>query len=98
MNKLELVKLIGYRRVFIFTTEGVCAKQIRIEVQDNVIESVEIFGGCPGNGKAVASLVKGLTLEETIERLRGIMCGNKNTSCADQLAIACEMIMDGRLI
>ena len=49
-------------------------------------------GGCNGNTKGVAALVKGMKAEEVIDRLGGIRCGMKSTSCPDQLATALKEI------
>ena len=72
----------------VYNTQGVCSRQINIELEGNVITSVKFLGGCAGNTQGVAALVKGMTAEEAIERLGGIRCGFKSTSCPDQLACA----------
>jgi uncharacterized protein (TIGR03905 family) len=77
---------------FSYTPEGVCSMQINIKVNNNTIESVEFVGGCPGNTVGVASLIKGMNIDEAISRLKGIQCGVKGTSCPDQLALALEKI------
>lgn len=71
-----------------YTTKGVCSRRIDIEVENDVITNVTFHGGCSGNTQGVAALVKGMTLDEAIARLKGIRCGFKQTSCPDQLAIA----------
>ena len=71
-----------------YTTKGVCSRQIHIELDGNVISSVKFVGGCAGNTQGVAALIKGMTVEDAIERLSGIRCGMKSTSCPDQLATA----------
>ena len=73
---------------FHFSPRGVCARAIDIELNDGVIESVSFQGGCSGNTQGVAELVRGMRAEEAIERLSGIRCGFKSTSCPDQLAEA----------
>ena len=73
---------------FTYKTQGVCAREIVIEVVDDIIESVKYIGGCSGNTQGVATLVKGMSVDEAIERLSGIKCGFKATSCPDQLAKA----------
>ena len=50
--------------------------------------NVEFIGGCDGNTKGIAKLVKGMDAEEAANRLAGIRCGYKPTSCPDQLAQA----------
>ena len=72
----------------VYNTQGVCSRQINIELDGNVITSVKFLGGCAGNTQGVAALVKGMTAEEAIARLGGIRCGFKSTSCPDQLACA----------
>ena len=64
-----------------------------IDVEDGVISDCKFVAGCPGNTLGVASLVKGMTPEEAIKRLKGIKCGFKSTSCPDQLALALEEAM-----
>ena len=71
-----------------YKTKGVCSRSIDIEVENGIIVNVSFLGGCAGNTQGVAALVKGMKVEDAIERLQGIKCGFKNTSCPDQLAIA----------
>ena len=71
-----------------YTTKGVCSRRIDIQVEDGIITSVKFMGGCAGNTQGVAALVKGMSVNEAIERLSGIRCGFKSTSCPDQLANA----------
>ena len=77
------------RREIIRVTDGdVCADRIRIELEGDVIRSVEFEGGCPGNATAIGRLAEGMTVAEAVHRLRGIDCEDKGTSCADQMARA----------
>ena len=73
---------------FIYKTKGVCSSAIEICMEGNVIKSVRYHGGCSGNTQGVAALVKGMKIADAIERLEGIRCGFKSTSCPDQLAQA----------
>lgn len=74
-----------------YKTRGVCSRQIDLDIDDNnVISSAAFTGGCSGNTQGVAALVVGMTAGEAIERLKGIKCGPKSTSCPDQLATALE--------
>lgn len=74
-----------------YTPCGTCSRHIDIEIDDNgCLGRVEFTGGCNGNLKGIASLVKGMPVAEVVERLRGTECGNKGTSCPDQLARALE--------
>ena len=71
-----------------YTTKGVCSRQIDIEIENDRITSVRFHGGCAGNTQGVAALAVGMTVDEVIERLEGVRCGFKSTSCPDQLAKA----------
>ena len=72
----------------VYKTQGTCSQAIQLELDGDVIKSVEFVGGCAGNTQGVASLVQGMKAEEAIARLEGIRCGFKPTSCPDQLALA----------
>lgn len=77
-----------------YKTQGTCSSAITIDLaDDNTIENVAFSGGCNGNTKGVAALVKGMKAEEAISRLSGIKCGFKNTSCPDQLATALKKML-----
>ena len=71
-----------------FMTQGVCSQAIQYEVQDGVLTACRFVGGCPGNTVGIAALVEGMDAKEAAEKLRGIRCGFKPTSCPDQLAKA----------
>ena len=73
---------------FIYTTKGVCSRNIEITVEDNIVTAVKYIGGCSGNTQGVAALAVGMSVDEVISRLKGIKCGPKSTSCPDQLARA----------
>ena len=73
-----------------YQTSGTCSAAINVEIENNVVKSVEYIGGCDGNLKGIASLVKGMPVEEVIKRLKGIRCGDKTTSCPDQLVKCLE--------
>ena len=69
-----------------YKTQGVCSQLIDFQVKDGKLTQVQFTGGCNGNLKGIKSLIKGMEVEEVIERLEGITCGAKPTSCPDQLA------------
>ena len=73
-----------------YTPKGVCSRLITLEVEDNIIKSVEFKGGCNGNLQGLSKLAVGRNKDEVIELLKGTKCGFKNTSCPDQLARALE--------
>ena len=76
-----------------YQTKGTCSTFIDIELKDGVIDSVQFTGGCNGNLQGISALVKGMTPEDAISRLKGIRCGFKSTSCPDQLAHALESML-----
>ena len=73
-----------------YKTSGVCSQRIFFEIEDNKVKNVQFVGGCNGNLKGICALVKGQPAEEVKNRLSGIKCGFKQTSCPDQLAQAIE--------
>lgn len=77
-----------------FTPHGVCSQKMLIEVEDGIVRDVKVVGGCHGNLQGISALVKGMKIEDVIERLEGIRCGMKSTSCPDQLARALKEISE----
>ena len=73
-----------------YKTSGTCSRMVIVDVEDSIVTDCSFVGGCAGNTTGVAALVKGMKAEEAIERLKGIKCGFKPTSCPDQLARAIE--------
>lgn len=81
--------------VYKFYPQGVCSQEMYVELDaENVIQNLTVVGGCNGNLKGISSLVRGLSVEEVIARLKGIQCGPKTTSCPDQLACGLERILE----
>ena len=77
----------------VYNTQGTCSRMIDLTVSDdNVVESVSFVGGCNGNLKGISQLVKGMRADDVIARLKGTQCGDKGTSCPDQLCRALEEI------
>ena len=77
-----------------FQPRGVCSREMRVELDDQgVIQNLTVVGGCSGNLQGIAALVKGMSAQEAIRRLKGIQCGPKNTSCPDQLALGLEQFL-----
>lgn len=62
---------------YTYTPEGVCSRQIELEIEDGIVKTLKVIGGCDGNLQAVAKLVQGMKIEEVIERLKGIDCKRK---------------------
>ena len=79
-----------------YQTHGTCSRQIEIDVENGVIVNAAFIGGCSGNTQGVCALVKGMTVEEAIKRLRGINCGPRPTSCPDQLSRALKGVLENR--
>ncbi len=74
---------------YTYYTQGTCSSQIDFEIDDQgIINDVQFMGGCHGNLQGIATLVRGMKAQEVIDKLQGIRCGYKNTSCPDQLATA----------
>ena len=74
--------------VYSYTPERTCSHNIEFEIDNGIVKHVSFAGGCNGNLKALAKLVEGMPCEEVIEKLSGIECGVRGTSCADQLTKA----------
>ncbi len=73
---------------FTYKTNGTCAHEIQFEINNDIITNIKFVGGCNGNLKAISKLVDGWTVEQIEEKLKGNTCGWRQTSCADQLALA----------
>lgn len=71
-----------------YKTSGVCSKEISFSVEDGKVKNIKFLGGCNGNLKGISLLAEGMDIDDVIEKLKGVKCGFKNTSCPDQLANA----------
>ena len=74
--------------------KAVCSQRIDVSIENGVVESVRFYGGCPGSLKAVSLLVQGMPVKKAMELLQGVPCGNKGTSCPDQLSRALREYLD----
>lgn len=74
---------------YVYKTKGTCSQLIELELEGNVIHNVKFTGGCNGNLQAIPKLVEGLTVDQVVEKIAGISCNGRGTSCGDQLAKAC---------
>ena len=74
-----------------------CSQEIIVDVDDDIVKSVKFVGGCNGNTKGISELVKNMKIDDVIEKLKGINCGTRGTSCPDQLARALEEIKEKSL-
>ncbi len=73
---------------FTYKTQGVCSRSISVELDGETVVSVKFEGGCNGNTKGITALVAGMNIDDVINKLEGINCGFRGTSCPDQLANA----------
>ena len=78
-----------------YKTSGTCSTVISFDIDGDIIRNVKFTGGCNGNLKGIGKLVEGMPAEKVVEKLRGVTCGFKNTSCPDQLANALSEMLKG---
>ncbi len=71
-----------------YRTQGTCSREIKFDLDGDVVKNVKFVMGCHGNTQGISSLVEGMNIDEVIKRLEGINCGPRATSCPDQLAKA----------
>ncbi len=79
---------------YTYIPRGVCSRMILVEIEDDIITKCQFMGGCSGNTQGIAKLVVGMDANDAIEKLKGIDCGGRGTSCPDQLATALEEALD----
>lgn len=77
-----------------FIPKGVCSRKITFELNDGIVSNVRFSGGCSGNTQGVAALVEGMSAQDVINKLSGIRCGFKRTSCPDQMAQAVKAALE----
>ena len=73
-----------------YKTQGTCSRMITFKINDGIVSDIRFEGGCNGNLKGIAKLAEGMKAEEVIDKIKGLKCGFKNTSCPDQFARALE--------
>jgi uncharacterized protein (TIGR03905 family) len=76
--------------IYTYKTNGTCSSHIQLELEGNILKKVDFIDGCNGNAQGIARLTEGMTVEAIKERLSGIQCDGKPTSCPDQLAKAVD--------
>jgi uncharacterized protein (TIGR03905 family) len=79
-----------------YTTRGTCSSKIRFDIRDNKVCDVAFEGGCNGNLKGISALVEGMDADELVKKLKGVICGFKDTSCPDQLATAIGLAVEAK--
>ncbi len=83
------------KMTYSYKTTGTCSREIVVDVDENgVLKDVKFAGGCNGNLQGIARLVRGLKIDEVIEKLEGVKCGPRPTSCPDQLARALKEVKE----
>lgn len=83
---------LGEAQHVLYTCQGTCSKAIEVEARDGHIENVTFYGGCNGNTKGLSQLLRGMKVDDVIQRLKGTTCGARPTSCPDQLTHALEQL------
>lgn len=79
---------------YIYNTTGTCSKQIKLNIEDGIVKDVQFLGGCAGNLQGICKLVQNQKAEEVMNKLKGIDCHGKGTSCPDQLSQALQAILE----
>lgn len=77
----------------VYKTRGTCSQFIEVAIKDDIVTACQFYGGCDGNTKGLAQIVVGMKAEDIIQKLDGVKCGMKPTSCPDQLCRAIEECM-----
>ena len=81
-----------------YSPKGVCSVKMVVEVEDDIISNVSIIGGCPGNSLGISKLCVGMKIDDAINKLSGIDCRGRGTSCPDQLSIALSKLKESELV
>ena len=79
--------------IYTYKTHGTCSREITFEVENGIVTKVSFVSGCNGNLQGISQLVEGMKVEDVIEKLKGINCNGRGTSCPDQLARALEEVI-----
>lgn len=81
---------------YTFHPQNVCSREYNFVIEDGVIKSFQVLGGCQGNLTGISHLIIGMKVEDVISRLEGIKCrGSRNgeTSCPDQISKALKQAL-----
>ena len=89
-DNIEIKTIDGIDEVR-FQPSGVCSKLMVLKIKNNQILDMETVGGCNGNLKGIGALVIGMDINDVINRVQGIPCGSRPTSCPDQLSVALKL-------
>lgn len=80
---------------YVYYPKGTCSSRFEFEIEDGVVKSLAVTDGCSGNLQGISRLITGMKVEDVIERLDGIRCRHKPTSCPDQIAKALKQMQNG---
>ncbi len=85
-------------RTYLYYPQGTCSTKMEFTLDEkNVIEDFSVERGCNGNLKGIRALILGQKAEDVIDKLEGILCGMKKTSCPDQIAKGLRLALEGKL-
>lgn len=82
---------------YTYITEGTCSRMIELDIDGDKVYNISFTGGCNGNLKALSIVLEGFTINQITERFEGLTCGNRSTSCADQLCKAVKAAYLGQI-
>lgn len=77
-----------------YKPKGVCSQEFVFEINDDVVDKLEVKGGCKGNLQGISKLCEGMKVEDIINKISGIQCGIKPTSCPDQIALGLKQFLE----
>lgn len=80
----------------IYIPKGVCSSKMTFDIENNIIKDFVVERGCPGNLTGIKNLIKGMTVDDVIDKLEGISCGLRKTSCPDQIAMGLRLYKEKR--
>lgn len=78
----------------LYSPSNVCAKEFKFEIKDDIIQSCTISGGCPGNLLGISKIIVGMSPKEVVESFSGVACGNRSTSCPNEIAKALSAYLE----
>ena len=77
-----------------YKPSGVCSREFIFDIEDDIIKSMKVVGGCSGNLQGISNLLVGMNINDVVEKIKGVTCGVKSTSCPDQIALALQKFIE----
>ncbi len=77
-----------------YKPSGVCSREFVFDIKDDIIQKLDVVGGCSGNLQGISKLLVGMNINDVVERIKGLKCGMKSTSCPDQIALALQKFLE----